>query len=203
MYFLWMGHKAMRAMAVVQLGLAISFFPFAAAMLISGITKGTLSLYRNADELSMTSTPAAASFSAHSNEKSPPTASSTTSSLDATSNVKGSIVNVPYLLLATVFPADFSDANSFNDVTAKLRFSMTDKISSPTAPVAPTIPTLTGLLAIIVGVRGDSRRRWCTDAGRPCKKHVAVDSKHRRATNAACIVPSLFFVRPTKIPLAG
>ena len=194
LYFLWMGQSAMRAMAVVQLGLAISFFPLAAAMLISGITNGTASLYRKADELSMTSTPAAASFSAHSKEKSPPTASNTTSSWDATSYVKGSIVNSPYLLLDTVLPADFSDANSFNAVTGKLRFSMTDRISSPTAPVAPTIPTLTGRLAIIVGVRGEMwRRRWCiADVGRPCRKPVALVASNAVTTSKSSI---LFFVQ--------
>lgn len=43
---------------VVQFGFAISFFPLALAMLISGMTRGTLGSLRNADELSITSTPA-------------------------------------------------------------------------------------------------------------------------------------------------
>lgn len=91
----WMGQRAMRAMAVVQLGLAMSFLPLAAAMLISGTTRGTASFMRKADELSMTSTPAAASFSAHSREKSPPTASSSTSILLAASKLKGSSSREP------------------------------------------------------------------------------------------------------------
>ena len=53
------GARAMSAIAVVQLGLAISFLSDlrAASALISGTTSGMPSVYRNADELSMTSAP--------------------------------------------------------------------------------------------------------------------------------------------------
>lgn len=66
----------MAAMAVVQLGLAMSLSsgPIA-ARLISGTTSGMLSWYRKAELLSMTTVlPPLVSFSAHSREKLPDTA---------------------------------------------------------------------------------------------------------------------------------
>ena len=61
-----MGARAIRAIEVVQLGLAISFLPFVASILISGTHNGTSSAILNAEELSIVKTPFAASFCAHS-----------------------------------------------------------------------------------------------------------------------------------------
>ena len=142
------GASAISAIAVVQLGLAtIFFFDFvAASALISGTTSGMPSLYRKADELSITSAPPSPSaiFSAHSRLKSPETARKTTSQSRAASSVNSSILRSPNGV-ATSLPADLAEANSLSSDTGNLRFPSTSMISLPTAPVTPTTPTLSGL----------------------------------------------------------
>src|SRR3954452_15080004 len=69
------GFSATTSCAVEQFGLAMMFFlvkPAAASALTSGTISGTSGSMRQADELSMTTTPAAPIFGDHSFETAPP-----------------------------------------------------------------------------------------------------------------------------------
>ena len=137
------GQIAMSPMAVVQFGFAINFFPLVASALISGTTSGMPSLYRNADELSMTMAPSDPSqiASACLRLKSPSTARKTTSHSRAEDSLKSSTVTLPNWVSISR-PALRSEPKMRNFPTGKARFSSTPTISLPTAPVAPTTPTL-------------------------------------------------------------
>eukprot|EP00967_Tisochrysis_lutea_P092029 scaffold132489_cov30-Tisochrysis_lutea.AAC.2 len=119
------GASAMSAIAVVQLGLAISFDleRRATSALISGTTSGTSSLYRKADELSITTAPSSPSaiFSAHSSAKSPLTARNTMSHARAASSVNSSMVYFVPFGVSTSLPAERADANSFSSEMGKPR----------------------------------------------------------------------------------
>mmetsp|Transcript_16672 Transcript_16672/g.28679 ORF Transcript_16672/g.28679 Transcript_16672/m.28679 type:complete len:304 (-) Transcript_16672:277-1188(-) len=143
------GQTAIRPMAVVQFGLAINFFPLVTSALISGTTNGMPSLYRNADELSMTTAPSSPSqiFSAWAKEKSPSTARNTTSHSRAALSEKSSTVTAPNWVV-TSLPAERSEPKMRRFPTGKSRFSRHPTISFPTAPVAPTMPTFNGAAAI-------------------------------------------------------
>jgi hypothetical protein len=145
------GQIAMSPMAVVQLGLAINFFPFVVSELISGTTSGIPSLYRKAEELSMTTAPSAPSqiASACFRLKSPSTARNTTSHSLADDSLNSSTVTLPNLV-STTLPALRSEPKMRRFPTGKDRFSRTPTISFPTAPVAPTMPTLKDPADILV-----------------------------------------------------
>mmetsp|Transcript_38650 Transcript_38650/g.125011 ORF Transcript_38650/g.125011 Transcript_38650/m.125011 type:complete len:345 (+) Transcript_38650:533-1567(+) len=156
------GASAMSAMAVVQFGFAMSlaFARRAASALISGTTSGTPSLYRKADELSITSAPPSPSeiFSAHSSAKSPETARKTMSHSRAAARENSSICSVPEPV-SIGWPADRADAKSRSSDTGKPRSPSTATISCPTAPVTPTTPTFFGAMSAIMSMGATSGRR--------------------------------------------
>ncbi len=100
---------------------------------------------RNAEELSITTAPAATAAGASARAASAPAENSTSSrpakpSMVASSMRTGSPRNL------TLRPAERPDANSLSEETGKPRFSRQASISVPTAPVAPTMPVRTGAL---------------------------------------------------------
>ena len=129
-------------MIVVQLGFAM--MPrgriFAASGLISGTTKGTSVSMRKAEELSMTTAPAAAADGPYSREIPPPALKSAMSTPTNESCVSSSTtISLPRNNI--VLPAERAEANSFSLLSGKFRCSRQSNISTPTAPVAPTIAT--------------------------------------------------------------
>ncbi len=143
----------MRPMAVVQLGLEMSFLPFTVAWLISGTTRGTLGSMRKAEELSITTGPFPSERAcAYSLEKSPPTARKITSRSRALPSSNSSMVTLPNGV-ATDLPVERAEAYRCNSETGNCRLPSTLTISSPTAPVAPTMPTFSlAPPAIMLGV---------------------------------------------------
>src|SRR4249919_270661 len=143
----WMGASATTNCMVEQLGLAM--IPrgrcFAASGLTSLTTSGTSSSYRKADELSITTAPAAANFGAYSFEMDPP-AEKSAMSTPAGSNVARSCTTTSRLPNFTLPPADRALASATTSPTGNLRSANTDNMTSPTAPVAPTTATLYVLL---------------------------------------------------------
>mmetsp|Transcript_8663 Transcript_8663/g.32632 ORF Transcript_8663/g.32632 Transcript_8663/m.32632 type:complete len:223 (-) Transcript_8663:8-676(-) len=131
------------AIAVVQLGLAISFDFLHSFPLISGTTRGTSSAIRKALELSITTGPSFSQiFLAKSTLKSPPTARKTTSHDRARSIWNSSSSTVPSLPQSCCFPALRAEEKSRSSDTGRELFCSTFTISTPTAPVAPATPTV-------------------------------------------------------------
>mmetsp|Transcript_20616 Transcript_20616/g.59857 ORF Transcript_20616/g.59857 Transcript_20616/m.59857 type:complete len:242 (+) Transcript_20616:1075-1800(+) len=179
------GQSAIRAMAVVQLGLAMSLADLVASALISGTTRGTLGLYRKADELSMTTAPSSPSaiFSACSRAKSPLTAKKTTSHSLAlsTSNNSTSISPNP---VSRLDPADRDDPKMRSFPTSMGDFSRHPTISFPTAPVAPTTPTVYPIFRAETAEEQRDDVAW-RGAEKACREKVAArdDVDDRLGTN--------------------
>ena len=96
---LWRGVTATSAMIVEQFGLATmppfpAFIPFIAPGLISGITRGTPSVMRKAEELSTTVAPAADAKGANFFEFDPPAEKRAMSTSPKESSVSSSTVRV-------------------------------------------------------------------------------------------------------------
>mmetsp|Transcript_76852 Transcript_76852/g.166314 ORF Transcript_76852/g.166314 Transcript_76852/m.166314 type:complete len:229 (+) Transcript_76852:682-1368(+) len=180
LYFWCRGQSAMAPMAVVQFGLAIRAAEGSLSPLISGTTRGTPSVMRQAEELSMTtvflSPPPI--FLPHSSEKSPETAMRMISHSWAASRVKGSIVMSPNLDFTTLPAALF--AKSFTFFVGKLRVSRHLSISSPTAPEQPTMPTQSTPSACTATLLAE--RRACLPALRPARAPAASTAPAAAAT---------------------
>ena len=130
------------AAMVVQFGFAI--MPFGAVRAASGFTSlttsGTSGSIRNADELSITVTPAAANRGANSRDDDAPAENRAMSRPDG-SAVEASSTVMSEPLNATVVPAERADANMRISSMGKPRSTNSVRITPPTWPVAPTIPT--------------------------------------------------------------
>src|SRR3546814_434294 len=141
------GASATISCMVEQLGLAM--MPrgrcFAASGLTSLTTSGTSASWRKAEELSITTAPAAANFGAYSFETAPP-AENSAMSTPAGSKLARSWTSTSSSPKATYPPADRSLASATISPTGNPRSASTDSITSPTAPVAPTTATLYCLL---------------------------------------------------------
>lgn len=137
------GQRAIKPIAVVQLGLAINFLLPILSALISGTTRGTSLSYLKADELSITTAPSSPSqiALACSREKSPDTARNTTSHSRAALTSNRSTLISPNLPASLVVPAERSDPKIRSFDTSNEELLRQPRISFPTAPVAPTIPT--------------------------------------------------------------
>lgn len=136
----------MSATAVVQLGLEmIPRCPATSSPLISGTTRGTFSVNRNADELSTTTAPEFTATGTNSLEIVAPALKNTTS-MQLKESTVSALTSSSSPRNARVLPAERADANKRIEATGKFRRSITRNISSPTAPVAPTIATRRGLL---------------------------------------------------------
>ena len=112
----------------------------AASGLISGTTSGTSSSMRKADELSMTTQPAAAAEGANSFEI-PPPAEKRAMSIPAKESWVSSFTSISPPRKAKRLPTERAEASSVSDFTGKSRCSRQRSISWPTAPVAPTMAT--------------------------------------------------------------
>src|SRR6185437_7023760 len=135
-------------MAVVQFGLAMMpLCHFTSEALISGITSGTFSSWRNALELSTTTQPALAAMGANSLEMAPPALKSAMS-MPAKESFVNSVTAISSPLNFSFLPTDRAEASNVSLPTGKLRFSRVLIISTPTAPVAPTTAAC-GFLFII------------------------------------------------------
>src|SRR3954469_2174517 len=141
----------------VQFGLALNRFGGfgASAPLTSDTTSGPSGSIRQADELSMTVTPAAANFGASSFDVEPPAENS------AMSRPLGSAVAASSMRTSTpshgrVLPAERDEAKNRISSIGKARSARMRRIIAPTCPVAPTIPTL----AIIGSPLDRSSRGW-------------------------------------------
>jgi hypothetical protein len=106
----------------------------------SGTTRGTSGSMRNADELSMTTQPAAAARGAMTFAFSPPVVRNRRS-VPPKSKVARSRTSRASPRKATCRPADAADARGTWRSTGKARCSRMRSISEPTLPVAP--PTAT------------------------------------------------------------
>ena len=130
------------AAMVVQLGLAmIPLGRFATASgLTSDTTSGTSGSMRQADELSMTVAPAAATFGASSLAVYLPAENSATSSPAKSAVAESSTVTSPSPH-GSVRPADRAEAKNLISSTGNDRSTRTSRMTPPTWPVAPTTPT--------------------------------------------------------------
>ena len=134
--------------AAVQFGFAISpVCSLTSSPLISGITSGTAGSIRKADELSMTTAPAARAMGANLREISPP-ALKNARSISAKLLSSSASIEIVSPRKPIFFPAEFAEANARIESTGKVRFSNTPNSSRPTAPVAPTIATRYRLLTV-------------------------------------------------------
>src|SRR5688572_3202173 len=135
------GYNAMSVMAVVQFGLAMMpLCHFTSAELISGMTSGTLSSWRNALELSTTTQFCRAAIGANSFEMPPPALNNATS-IPLNPSALSSWTRTSSPLNFSFLPTERAEASKVNLLTGKLRFSSVLIISMPTAPVAPTTAT--------------------------------------------------------------
>src|SRR3546814_6118927 len=129
------GASATISCMVEQLGLAM--MPrgrcFAASGLTSLTTSGTSASWRKAEELSITTAPAAANFGAYSFETAPP-AENSAMSTPAGSKLARSWTSTSSSPKATYPPADRSLASATISPTGHSRSASTDSITSPTAP---------------------------------------------------------------------
>ena len=141
------------AAIVVQLGLAI--IPLRASPIACGLTslttRGTSGSIRQADELSITMTPAAAYFGASTLDDAPP-AENSAMSMPVRSAVSASSTRISVPRHGNVVPADRSDAKNRTCCIGKSRSSSSRRMTVPTWPVAPTTAT-TGLRLIFRTLR--------------------------------------------------
>merc|ERR1719324_1757283 len=147
-YFLWSGYRAMAPIAVVQLGLEMYVAPLATSALISGMTSGTPSVYRNTEELSITTVflGPPATFMPYSLEISSATAKKQISHSCAAATLKSSIVTLPNAV-STVSPRRcLSKRRSLS--AGKPLSSKHFFISEPTTPKAPATPTVPTLVRV-------------------------------------------------------
>src|SRR3954470_4732182 len=128
---------------VVQFGLAMIRFGAvsASAPLTSATTSGTSGSIRQAKELSMTVTPAAANFGASALDVDPPAEKRAMSS-PVGSAVSASSTTTSAPAHGNVLPAERADAKYRISSTGNDRCARMRRIMAPTCPVAPTTPTL-------------------------------------------------------------
>ena len=142
----WIGHTAVHRIAAVQFGLAITpLWRLRSPGFTSGTTSGTLGSMRKADELSITTAPAA--FAAGTNSRlrvAPAEKKAMSTPLKDAAVSSSTVYGLP--LNSRVLPAERLDASSFRLATGKLRRSITRRISTPTAPVAPTTAMFWGAM---------------------------------------------------------
>ena len=131
------------AAMVVQFGFAI--MPFGRTSIVCGLTSlttsGTSGSIRQAEELSITTAPAAANLGASSREVAAPAKNRTISS-PAGSAAAASSTAISRPPQYSRLPADRDEANKRTVSVEKRRSARTRRIASPTTPVAPTIPIL-------------------------------------------------------------
>src|SRR5690606_38467528 len=155
-----MGARATTICMVEQFGLAM--MPrgrcAAASGLTSATTSGTSWSWRNAEELSITTAPAAANLGACSFETSPPAANSAMST-PAGSNADSSWTRSSSSPKSTLPPAERPLARAITSEAGNRRAARIDSIASPTAPVAPTTATLKRRSAIGRALSGRDARR--------------------------------------------
>ena len=130
------------AAMVVQFGLAM--MPFggrsASSGLTSATTSGTCGSIRQAEELSTTIAPAAATFGAVASDAVLPLENSARSRpVKSAASVSSTVISVS--AHGSVLPADRADAKYRTSVTGKPRSASTARITPPTCPVAPKTPT--------------------------------------------------------------
>ena len=134
---------------VVQFGLAMIPFGHLATSpgLISGTTSGTSGSIRNAEELSITTAPAAAAAGANSSEMPPPALKRARSMPEKESGLS-SFTACSRSRKRSVLPTERAEAKRLNSPICKSLCSKHLSISSPTAPVAPTM-AIWGVLVMI------------------------------------------------------
>src|SRR5262245_32530359 len=125
-------------MAAVQLGLAITpLWRRRSPGLTSGTTSGVFGSMRKADELSITTAPAALAAGTNSRLRVAPAEKKAMSTpLKASAVSSSTLCGLP--LNSSVLPTERFEASGFRPATGKLRRSRTRRLSTPTAPVAPT-----------------------------------------------------------------
>src|SRR5476651_451670 len=135
----WIGHTAVARIAAVQFGLAITpLWRLRSPGFTSGTTSGVFGSMRKAEELSITTAPAA--FAAGTNSRlrvAPALKKAMSMPLNEVGFTSSTVYGLP--LNASVLPAERAEASSFREATGKFRRSRTRRISTPTAPVAPTM----------------------------------------------------------------
>ena len=159
------------AAIVVQLGLATMPLGRSSSSwgLTSDTTSGTSGCMRQADELSMTVAPAAATFSAIARDVVAP-AENRAMSMPDQSAVAASSTGMSAPCHGSVRPADRADAKKRMSPTGNSRSASTSRMTPPTCPVAPTTPTRTdamGAKATSRGRPGRPQRVGEADAVRP------------------------------------
>src|SRR3954471_2755550 len=132
---------------VVQFGLATMPFGIDASesSLTSVTTSGTSGSMRQADELSITTAPAAATRGASSRDADAPLENSATSS-PSNDAVAESSTSISPPFHGSRFPAERADAKKRMDAIGKSRSSSNVRMTPPTWPVAPKTPTFTPTL---------------------------------------------------------
>ncbi len=131
----------MSAAVAVQFGFAMTpLWLDSAWPLISGMTRGTSGSCRKAEELSMTTGPAAAILGTHSRATADP-AATTTRSRPRKRPASGSSRAISRPSHSSLRPADRWEVKSRRSSTGKARSERSRSSTSPTSPVAPTTPT--------------------------------------------------------------
>src|SRR3984957_16589725 len=122
-------------LATIPLGIELRTSP-----LTSGTTRGTSGSMRQADELSMTMTPAAATLGARARDAVAPLENSATA-IPAKSAVAASSTGMSTPWKDRSRPADREEAKNRTSSRATLRSWRIDRMTDPTWPVAPTTAT--------------------------------------------------------------
>ena len=135
------------ATMVVQFGLATMPLGMSrsASALASGTTSGTSGSMRQADELSMTVAPAAASRGASSRDTDAG-AEHSARSMPERSAVSASSTTTSVLSHGRIEPAERAEARYRMESTGKLRSARIERSTTPTWPVAPTMAMRIGQL---------------------------------------------------------
>src|SRR5579859_201617 len=148
-FWRWIGHSGINAVIAEQFGTAM--MPRWSRMrrpLISGITSGTCGSMRKAEELSMTTAPAATASGENLFEVALPAENSAISTPSKERSLSSStVISCPRK--ASFFPADRAFASAFSLPTRKLRLSMVAMNSRPTAPVTPAMATTGSSLTFV------------------------------------------------------
>src|SRR5690606_29163411 len=187
----WSGASATTICMVEQLGLAM--IPrgrcAAASGLTSATTSGTSGSWRKAEELSITTAPAAANRGACSFETSPPAANSAMST-PAGSNAARSCTSSSSSPKSTWPPAERLLASARTSDAGNRRSARIDSIASPTAPVAPTTATRKRRSDIraLPCLAGDPRRHLAHVAALRAVAQRLVDQfqSHHRLADGGC-----------------
>ena len=137
----------------------------------SGTTSGVLGSMRKAEELSITTQPAALAAGTNSRLRVAPALKKAMSTpLNDEALTSSTVCGLP--LNSSVLPTERAEASSFKEATGKFRRSRTRRISTPTAPVAPTIAIFCAFMVgayIYDGPRGEKTRKGPEKLGKAPK----------------------------------